>query len=134
VPGMFGDLGGESPPANLMEVKAREAQGHHREVLSEGSVERRCEPTDRNWISRRQGRTSWRETAKSLSIKGRQRKSSGCALKVIGLTPGGLLFCFRFGTGGVARSHNGQQESANGIVVPSLGERRPERYGVASRR
>jgi len=28
VPGMHDDLGGESPPANLMEVKARETQGH----------------------------------------------------------------------------------------------------------
>jgi hypothetical protein len=33
-----------------MEVKAREAQGRHREVGSEGSVNQRCELTDRNWI------------------------------------------------------------------------------------
>jgi len=58
VPGMFGDWGGGSPPANLMEVKASEAQGRHREVGSEGSVEQGCELTDRNWINRRQGRTS----------------------------------------------------------------------------
>ena len=38
VPGMFMHLEGESPSANLMEVKAREAQGRHREVGSEGSV------------------------------------------------------------------------------------------------
>jgi len=50
VPGMFMPLEGASPSANLMEVKAREAQGRHREVGSEGSVYQRCEPTDRNWI------------------------------------------------------------------------------------
>src|SRR5688572_18087339 len=33
-----------------MEVKAREAQGRHCEVGSEGSVYQRCEPTNRNWI------------------------------------------------------------------------------------
>jgi hypothetical protein len=50
VPGMFMPLEGESPSANLMEVKAREAQGRHREVGSEGSGYQRCEPTNRNWI------------------------------------------------------------------------------------
>src|SRR2546427_10518116 len=30
--------------ANLMEVKTSKAQGRHREVGSEGSVEHRCEP------------------------------------------------------------------------------------------
>ena len=43
-------LGGESPPANLVEVKAREAQGHCHEAGSEGSVDQRCEPTNRNRI------------------------------------------------------------------------------------
>jgi hypothetical protein len=50
VPGMFMPLEGASPSANLMEVKAREAQGRHREVGSEGSVYQRCEPTNRNWM------------------------------------------------------------------------------------
>ena len=48
VPGMFMALEGVSPSANLMGVKAREAQGRHRKVGSEGSVYQRCEPTDRN--------------------------------------------------------------------------------------
>ena len=116
---MLGDLGGGSPPASLMEAKASEAQGQHREVLSEGSVEQRCEPTDRNWISRREGRTSWREATKSISIKGRKRKSSGCVLKVsVGkrLTPGGLYCCLGIGTGGIERFHSAVQESAEGIV------------------
>jgi len=43
-------LGGCKPSANLMEVKARETQGRHREVRSERSVYPRCEPTNRNWI------------------------------------------------------------------------------------
>ena len=38
VPGMFMHWEGVSPSANLMEVKASEAQGRHREVGSEGSV------------------------------------------------------------------------------------------------
>ncbi len=116
MPGMLDDWEGESPSANLMEVKASEAQGQHREVLSEGSVEQRCEPTDRNWISRRKGRTSWRETTKSISIKGLKRKSSGCAPKVTELTPGGLMRCSLRGTGGIERFHIADQESAEGIV------------------
>ena len=51
------------------------------------------EPTNRNWISRRQGRTSQREMTKSLSIKVRKRKSSGCVRKDSVLTPGGLGGC-----------------------------------------
>ena len=35
---------------NLMEVKGSEAQGRHREVRSEGSVEQRYGPMDKNWI------------------------------------------------------------------------------------
>ncbi len=84
---------GASPSANLMEVKASEAQGRHREGGSEGSVEQTYEPTHRNWISRRQGRTSQRVVTKSISIKVRKRKSSGCVRKDSVLTPGGLGGC-----------------------------------------
>ncbi|ADE15011.1 hypothetical protein Nhal_1899 [Nitrosococcus halophilus Nc 4] len=116
---MPADLEGASPSPNLVEVKGSEAQGRHCEVGSEGSVEQRYEPTDRNWISRRQGRTSWRETTKSLFTKGRKRKSSGCVSKVsIGnrLTPGGLHGCLSIETGGTERFHTAVQESAEGIV------------------
>ena len=102
-----------------MEVKGSEAQGRHLEVGSEGSVEQRHEPTDRNWINRRQGRTSWREATKSIFTKGRKRKSSGYVPKVsVGkwLTPGGLCCCLGIGTGGIERFHNAVQESADGIV------------------
>jgi len=37
-----------------MEVKGSEAQGRHREVGSEGSVEQRREPMNKNWIRGRQ--------------------------------------------------------------------------------
>ena len=93
VPGTRFVWEGESPSANLMEVKASEAQGRHREVGSEGRVEQTYEPTHRNWISRRQGRTSQRVVTKSLSIKIRKRKSSGCVRKDRVLTPGGLGRC-----------------------------------------
>ncbi len=55
VPGMFDSLGGASPPANLVEVKASEAQGPAREGWSEGSAEHRCEPTNRNRIEALRG-------------------------------------------------------------------------------
>jgi len=113
------DLEGASPSPNLVEVKGSEAQGRHREVGSEGSVEQRYEPTDRNWINRRQGRTSWREATKSLFTKGRKRKSSGCVPKVSvrnRLTPGGLYRCLGIGTGAIERLHSAMQDSAEGIV------------------
>src|SRR5713101_4112793 len=87
---MFTLWEGGSPSTNLMEVKGSETQGRPREGGSEGRVEQRCEPTNRNWIGRRQGRTGEREISKSISIKGRQRKSSGCAPKECELTPGDL--------------------------------------------
>ena len=130
VPGMPADLEGESPSPNLVEVKGSEAQGRHREVGSEGSVEQRYEPTNRNWIRRRYGRTSWHETTKSISTKGPTRKSSGCVPKVsIGkrLTPGGLYRCLGIGTGAAERWHSAVQESAKGIVGGQEAGRRPER-------
>src|SRR5712691_5660603 len=55
VPGMFTLWEDGSSSANLMEVKARETQGRHREVGSEGRVTQRGEPTNRNWIGGAQG-------------------------------------------------------------------------------
>jgi hypothetical protein len=44
-------LGGESPPSRYAwSRRTREAQGRHREVGSEGSVERRCGARDTNRI------------------------------------------------------------------------------------
>ena len=53
---------------------------------------------------------------KSISIKGRRRKSGGCALKGIELTPGDLTCCFERGTGVIERWHIACQESAEGIL------------------
>jgi hypothetical protein len=49
-----------------MELKSSEAHG---EVRSEGSLEERYGPMDRNWIGGCERRTSWQLTAKSVSIK-----------------------------------------------------------------
>jgi len=51
VPGWHLNSEGESPSVNLVEVKASEAQGRSCEAGSEGSVEQRCEPTNRYWMS-----------------------------------------------------------------------------------
>ena len=99
-----------------MEVKDSEAQGRHREVGSEGSVEQKYEPTNRNWILRREGWTSWHEITKSISIKSRQRRFSGCVRKASKLTPGDLYSCLGIKTGGSASDHSAVQKSAEGIV------------------
>jgi len=60
-----------------MEVKGSEAQGRHREVGSEGSVEQRYGPMDKNWIRGLRCRTSGQMIAKSVSIKNAGGKSGG---------------------------------------------------------
>ena len=67
-----------------MEVKDRETQGCNREVASEGSVEQRCEPMNKNRMRRKRW-TSWLVTAKSISIKNVKRILGGCAPKVVEL-------------------------------------------------
>jgi hypothetical protein len=47
---MFNNCEGESPSSNLMEVKDSEVQGRCREAGSEGSMEQRREPMDKNRI------------------------------------------------------------------------------------
>jgi len=74
-----------------MEVKGSEAQGRHREVRSEGSVEQRYGPMDKNWIRGLRCRASEPMIAKSTSIKGTGGKSGGCASKAVELTSGDLL-------------------------------------------
>jgi hypothetical protein len=60
-----------------MEVKGSEAQGRHREVGSEGSVEQRYGLMDKNRIGGLRRRTSWQLTTKSVSIKDAGGKSGG---------------------------------------------------------
>src|SRR6516165_2239540 len=75
---------------NLMEVKGSEAQGRHREVGSEGSVEQRCGPMYKNRIRGLRRRTSWPVTTKSVSIKDAGGKSGGRVSKAAELIAGDL--------------------------------------------
>lgn len=52
---------------------------------------------------RRERQTSGQLTVKSVSIKGAERKSDGCALKAVEITSGDLLLCREFVTEGAAR-------------------------------
>ncbi|WP_339748299.1 hypothetical protein [uncultured Rubinisphaera sp.] len=79
-----------SPRSSLMEVKESEVQGRRREAGSEGSVERKREPMNKNRIGGCFGRTSQHVMTKSTSIKDQGSKSGGCAWKIVRLTSGGL--------------------------------------------
>jgi len=74
-----------------MEVKGSEAQGRHREVGSEGSVEQRYGLMDKNRIWGLRRRTSWQLTTKSVSIKDAGGKSGGRVSKAVVLITGDLL-------------------------------------------
>jgi len=76
-------------------------------------VEQNRDPTNRNRIRGRAGRTSGQGFAKSISIKGQSCKSGGCATKDAGLTPGGLHRVL-FGTGGVVRRPDRGAEVSRG--------------------
>ena len=73
-----------------MEVKGSEAQGRHREVGSEGSVEQRYGPMYKNRISLGR-RTSWPMITKSVSIKDAGGKSGGRVSKAVELIAGVAL-------------------------------------------
>jgi hypothetical protein len=74
-----------------MEVKGSEAQGRHREVGSEGSVEQRYGPMDKNRIRGLRRWTSEHMIAKSVSIKDAGGKSGGRVSKAVELIAGDLL-------------------------------------------
>lgn len=74
-----------------MEVNGSEAQGRHREMGSEGSVEQRQDPMDKNWIGSMRRRTSWQMTTKSVSVKDAGGKSGGRVSKAVELITGDLL-------------------------------------------
>src|SRR6476660_83080 len=104
--------------------------------------------------TRRKRRTSGQRVARSISINGAKRRSGGCALKAIELSPGDLP---RVASGRLRRSRGrltAGQKSAEGILGQAVGKasealqgrkaeqqigqagndgRRPERLGVASR-
>ena len=83
-----------------MEVKGSKAQGRHREVGSEGSVEQRHGPMYKNRIRGLRRRTSWQMTTKSVSIKDAGGKSGGRVSKAVELIGGELLHCLEFVTEG----------------------------------
>ena len=64
---------------------------------------------------RRNGWTSGREVAKSISIKSRKCKSSGYASKVSVLTPGDLYRCLFYITGRRLRKSQGDLNSHTGV-------------------
>jgi hypothetical protein len=109
-------LGGESPLTILIGEKVSEAQGQHREALSEGRVEQTCVPTYRNQIRGGAIRTSGRVIAKSIPIKGLWRISGGDAWKAVELTQGDLAGVPKSGLRGSRGPLTADQKSAEGIV------------------
>ena len=83
-------LGGVSPLHIKMGRSDSEAQGRHREVGSEGSVEQKREPMDKNRIRGLGRRTSVLPIAKSTTIKSARGRSGGCAWKAVRLITGDL--------------------------------------------
>jgi hypothetical protein len=77
-----------------------EAQGRHREVGSEGSVEQRYGPMYKNRIRGLRRRTSGQLTAKSVSIKDAGGKSGGRVPKAVELIAGDLRHVANFTTEG----------------------------------
>jgi hypothetical protein len=71
-----------------MEVEGSEAQGRHREVGPEGSVEQRYGPMRKNWIGGLRCRTSEQMIAKSVSIKDAGGKSGGRVSQAVELVAG----------------------------------------------
>jgi len=69
VPSMFNDLGVGVPYTTWWGWSVSEAQGQHREVLSEGSVEQNRDSTNRNRIRGSAGGTSGQKATKSIPIK-----------------------------------------------------------------
>ena len=93
---------------------------------SEGSVEQRRAPMDKNRIGGLYLRASWQRAAKPISIKASTGKSGGGALKAVELTTGDLLHVVDSRLERKRFFLNVQQKSAEGIVVRQMG-RRPER-------
>ncbi len=84
-------------------------------------MEQTREPMDKNRIRGSHSRTSGREVAKSISVKGNGSKSGGCARKAVELTPGDLhRVPPQGGTKEVGRRMTAVQKSAEGIVGGGL--------------
>ena len=94
-----------------------EAQGLHREVGSEGSVEQKREPMNKNRIRGIRRRASGQLTAKPISIKVAGCRSGGCARKAVELTSGDLLCVADLRLKTPQGVLIASQKSAEGIVV-----------------
>jgi len=131
VPSMTIDSRSESLLARRMEAKASEAQGRRREAGSERSVERKPRADEQEPPMRRQGWTSGPMTAKSNSIKTRQRKGGGSAVKIGGLTSGDLAGVSSVLTWWAVRPTQSRSEVSRGRSSDegreTRLERRPER-------
>jgi hypothetical protein len=112
--------GGRKSRPNLMEVKGSEAQGRHREVGSEGSVEQRHGPMDKNRIGGLRRRTSEPMIAKSVSIKGAGGKSDGRVSKAVELIAGDLLHVSNSRLRVKQFTLILQQKSAAGVVLTEV--------------
>ncbi len=97
-------------------------KGCRREAGSEGSVEQRCEPMNKNRIRGASAGRAGNESRSPYSIKGAKRRSGGCALKAIELTPGDLSRVVRKATEGSRGHLTAEQKSAEGIVGHDVGE------------
>src|SRR6266436_7151936 len=103
-----------------MEVKGSEAQGRRREAGSEGSVEQRYGPMDKNRIRGLRRRTSEQLTAKSVSIKDAGGKSGGRVSKAVELIAGDLLHVSDSGLRVEQFALILQQKSAAGVVLTEV--------------
>jgi len=74
-----------------MEVKGSEAQGRYREVGSEGSVEQRYGPMNKNWMMRPTVSGELASDSEAHIIKGTGGKSGGRVSKAVELISGDLL-------------------------------------------
>ena len=97
-------------------------KGCRREAGSEGSVEQRCEPMNKNRIRGASAGRAGNVIAKSISIKGAKRRSGGCAPKAIELTPGDLLRVAHGRLRGPRGRLTAGQKSAEGIVGQAVGK------------
>lgn len=80
-------------------------------------MEQKREPMNKSADKRRERRTSGQLTAKSISIKGAERKSDGCARKAVELTSGDLSLVLETGLRGEQSLLTERQKSAAGVVV-----------------
>ena len=70
-----------------------EAQLHEGDRMWGGSVERNCEPMNKNRIEGAAEQGERAKDRKALVIKAKRRKSGGCAAKECVLTWGDLALC-----------------------------------------